>query len=104
MFSNALTAAIAVGSGDLLGANSRTENKNMKLNWDEIFRDTHLNSWPTAGLSIQNVNPSPSQGSRNIFKDDKDEIMAAAKKYGYQIVSEPNAKVVTYSKAPNIPS
>lgn len=52
--------------------------------WDEIFRDGHLHSWPTASLCIQNVNPSPSQGSRNIFKDDRKMIEAAAKSKGYR--------------------
>ncbi len=56
--------------------------------WDNIFKDVHLNSWPTASISIQDVNPSPSQGSRNIFEDDEKEIMKAANKYGYKTLGK----------------
>lgn len=55
------------------------------INWDDIFRDAHLHSWPTASLAIQNVNPKPSAGSRNIFEDDEKQIMAAAQRHGYSV-------------------
>lgn len=63
------------------------------INWDKEF------SKGDKSLSIQNINPSPSiEGSRNIFKDDKEEIMKAANKYGYIIISHPKAKIVSFLK------
>ena len=55
----------------------------MNVNWNKVFADAHLHSWPTASVLIQNVNPSPSQGSRNIFKEDEKEIVVAARMNGY---------------------
>lgn len=71
-------------------------NMTAKSYWDKAFAEAHLTSWPTAGLCIQNVNPSPSQGSRNIFKEDKDFILAAAKKHGYRQMD--SGKVVSFIK------
>ena len=68
-----------------------------RLDWNKIFGEAHLNSWPTASLSIQNAKP-PHETARNIFKDDEREIMAAAKTHGYRIVSPPKAKVVSFVK------
>lgn len=59
--------------------------KKMPFNWDKVFSEAHLHSWPTSSLMIQNANPSPSQGSRNIYKDDEKEILSAAKKHGYRL-------------------
>jgi hypothetical protein len=43
-------------------------------------------------ISIQNVNPSPSQGSRNIFAEDRPAIIAAALRHDYrQITVKPIA-------------
>lgn len=67
-----------------------------KFNWDKIFSEAHLHSWPTASLSVQNANPSPSQGGRNIFQEDKDEIMRAAHVHGFRIVSSLKAKVISF--------
>jgi hypothetical protein len=68
----------------------------MKLTgqWDKIFSEIHLHSWPTATITIQNVNPSPSQRSRNIFEEDEKEILKAAAKYGYVIIKK--GKIVTF--------
>jgi hypothetical protein len=66
----------------------------MKINWRQIFAEAHLHSWPTASLSIQNVNPSPSQGSRNIFEDDKKEIERAAFEFGYKRL--PGTKIISF--------
>jgi hypothetical protein len=52
--------------------------------WDRIFLEAHLHSWPTASLCISNLNPNPNaEGSRNIFKEDREEIESAAAKHGY---------------------
>lgn len=64
-------------------------------NWDQIFAEAHLHSWPTASLSIQNAKP-PHESARNIFKEDEREIMAAAFTHGYRIVS--GGKVVSFVK------
>lgn len=45
------------------------------MNYDDDFKNAHLNSWPTAFHSM----------ARNIFDRDKPQIMAAAKKHGYSI-------------------
>lgn len=68
----------------------------MNLDWNNIFSEAHLNSWPVAGLCIQNVSPSPSQGSRNIFAEDKKEILAAAKQFGYRTIY--SWKIVSFIK------
>lgn len=47
-------------------------------NWDKVFSEAHLNSWPTAGLSIQTT----------IIKENSDIIFATAKKYGYEVISK----------------
>ena len=68
----------------------------MSTDWDKIFREAHLHSWPTASLSIQNRNPSPGQGSRNIFLDEEKPILAAAKRHGYEIVTPLQSAVVSF--------
>jgi len=73
----------------------------MKLDWDTIFRDAHICSWPTASLSVQNAKP-PHETARNIFKDDEREIMAAARRYNYVIVSPPKAKVVSFVRRADV--
>ena len=72
----------------------------MVIDWDKTFGEAHLHSWPTASLSVQNAKP-PHETARNIFKDDEREIMAAAFKHGYRIVSPPKAKVVSFVKSSN---
>jgi hypothetical protein len=67
------------------------------MNWDQIFSEAHLHSWPTASLSIQNTNPSPGQGSRNIFQDDKAAILTAAQKHGYRQIS--HGRVVSFLRS-----
>jgi hypothetical protein len=66
----------------------------MKNNWQQIFAEAHLHSWPTASLCVQNVDPSPSQGSRNIFKDDEKEILRAAFEFGYERL--PGTKIISF--------
>jgi hypothetical protein len=68
------------------------------IDWNNTFSEAHKNSWPTASLSIQNAKP-PHETARNIFKEDQREIMAAAFKHGYRIVSAPSAKVVSFVKS-----
>ena len=63
----------------------------MTLDWDKIFSEA------SGSLSIQNAKPTH-ESSRNIFKDDKNQIMTAANKYNYQIISPPMAKVVSFVK------
>jgi hypothetical protein len=61
----------------------------MSLNWDAIFADNHLHSWPTNTLKIANHNPNPTAaGSRNIFKDDEKDILAAAEKHGFKMINK----------------
>lgn len=67
------------------------------IDWDFTFRTAHERSWPTAGLCIQNVNPSPGQGSRNIYREDEVKILAAARKYGYGILPGPQ-RIVSFVK------
>lgn len=65
----------------------------MKLNqqyWNEFFECAE---WT---LIIQNVNPAPHLGSRNIFHDDEPMIMAAAKKHGFRIQNSRKAKIVCF--------
>ena len=56
--------------------------------WNEIVRDAHLHSWPTASFMVSKVSPSPDRGSRAIFIEDKPEIMAAAEQHGYRLFWE----------------
>ncbi len=51
--------------------------------WDSIFASAHLYSWPTASLCI--ANSKPKEG-RNVFQEDEEEIMKAAKKHGYTMI------------------
>lgn len=68
--------------------------KDYKFDWEESFRDAHLNSWPVPTLIISKANPS---GKRSPW-DEKKEILEAAKKYGYAIIRE-SAKTVWFKKA-----
>ncbi len=69
----------------------------MKIDWKKQFAEAHLHSFPTAGLSIQNTKP-PHESARNIFQEDEKEIMEAANAFGYRIVSQPKARVVSFTK------
>lgn len=60
--------------------------------WDKIFSEAHLYSWPIAAVSIQSVKPP---GGRNIYKDDKDLIHKAAKQHGY-VLLESTPKIVSF--------
>lgn len=66
------------------------------IDWNKVFAEAHLNSWPTASLCVQNANPSSSQGGRNIFKEDERSIMEAAARHGYKISGSRNAKVISF--------
>lgn len=69
------------------------------IDWDKRFREAHQTSGPNAvSLCIQNTNPKPSAGSRNIFEDDEKEILAAAKRHGFKMVGDPKAKAVSFVK------
>ncbi len=57
----------------------------MKFDWNEIFKNAHLHSWPTASLTISKANPS---NKRSPYNDDKKEILEVAKKYGYEKISD----------------
>lgn len=70
-----------------------------KFNWDEIFRDAHLNSGSPEGrspasLCIQNVKPSH-ETAVNTFQRDKKEILLAAHRYGYKQLNE-TGKVISF--------
>jgi N-acetyl-anhydromuramyl-L-alanine amidase AmpD len=67
--------------------------------WNKIFSEAHTRSWPTASLCIQNRDPNPDQGSRNIFEEDEKEIMAAAKAYGYEMMLHTTDKTVSFFSA-----
>ena len=64
------------------------------LNWDNVFAKTEKS------IIIQNRQPphSSDQGGRNIFKEDKEEIMKAAKKYNFKIISKKGSKNVEFVK------
>lgn len=70
------------------------------IDWEKHFAEAHLKTWPPprASLCIQNRNPSPSQGGRNIFQDDREQIEAAAAKHGYRRISDLKAAVISYVK------
>jgi len=46
--------------------------------WNKSFSEAHLNSWPTAGISIQT----------QIVKANSDIIFQTAKKYGYEVLTK----------------
>jgi len=69
----------------------------VEINWDKVFSEAHLFSWPTASLSVQNSKP-PHESARNIFQMDKKKILQAAEKYGYKIISPDGSKVVSFLK------
>jgi hypothetical protein len=56
------------------------------IDWDKTIAENHLHCWPPehpAGFCVQNAKP-PHETARNIWKEDKDRILAAAAKYGYR--------------------
>ena len=63
------------------------------MNWDNVFKNAHLHSWPTATLCIQNIKPNGANG-RNIYEDDEKEIHIAAKKYGYECIG--GTKIISF--------
>ena len=67
------------------------------IDWDKIFAEAHLHSFPSPSLSIQNSKPKH-ETSRNIFQEDKVKILNAAQKYGFKIVSPKQSKVVNFVK------
>lgn len=64
----------------------------MKTDYLELFR---LARAARKSVRIQNVSPAPSQGSRNIFKEDQVAIEAAAQKHGFLTIQK--GKTVLYS-------
>lgn len=68
-----------------------------KLNWDLIFKEIHIHSWPIPSISIQNRCP-PGLNARNIFQDDRREILQAAKTHGYKLISKEGAGVMCFLK------
>lgn len=60
-----------------------------KSNWEAAFATAHLHSWPTASLSISNAEPTADQkahGKRNLYREDKAAIEAAARRHGYHAI------------------
>ena len=69
------------------------------IDWDKMFSEAHLHSGPkTASICIQNVNPKPSAGSRNVFQDDEKQIMVAAKRHGFVLIGDRKAKAISFVK------
>jgi hypothetical protein len=64
----------------------------MKIDWDKQF------SAAERSLMIQNRNPAPDQGGRNLFKEDRALIDAAAEKHGFylQKFTVDNPRAVSY--------
>lgn len=65
-------------------------------NWDKIFSEAHLNYWPlnhNPSLCIANTKP---KDGRNMFLEDRQEIMKAASKYGYTMVSKDTDRSVSF--------
>lgn len=54
--------------------------------WNAIFRDAHLHSWPTASLCVANFKP-PHPTARNVYQEDKGKIHEAAARHGYRLIS-----------------
>lgn len=74
----------------------------MKTNWREAFRDAHLGSWPPeapVGLAIAATKPKH-ESSRNLFKEDREEILKAAAEFGFKMVTPPgeSGRVVSFVK------
>ena len=68
--------------------------------WDEIFRDAHLSSGPaTSGLTVSKAVP---HGARDIWNEDKAEILAAASRHGYRVLTD-NNKIISFIKAKSNP-
>lgn len=74
------------------------------FNWDAVFRDAHLHSWPHAGLVISCAEPTSTQkdqGKRNLYREDRQEIHAAALKHGYRVIFK-SAKVIGFLRSSNL--
>lgn len=69
------------------------------INWDKEFEEAHLTSTPPHGLTIANFCPpsSTDRGGRNIYADDEEQILKAAKKHGY-VVLKRNSHDVQFIK------
>lgn len=71
------------------------------INWDKAFKDA-LNVYPAGtppSLCISNTNPNPNAtGSRNIFRDDERQIMAAAERAGFVMLGTRKDKSVSFVK------
>ena len=67
----------------------------MAIDWDKAFETAHMQSWPTAGLVVQNARP-PS--GRNTYADDKEQIHAAAARHGYRMIGGNKGKAVSFIK------
>lgn len=66
------------------------------IDWNKVFEEAHTTSWPIPSVCIQNVNPSPSQGSRNIHAEDRKEIEIAASRHGFRRLGSGKEKIVSY--------
>ena len=62
------------------------------IDWKLQFRSARDRG---CGVAVQNVSPSPSQGSRNIYEDDEKEILAAASEFGFVKVEGPR-KIISF--------
>ena len=68
------------------------------IKWLDIFKKAHETSWPPpASLCIQNAKP-PNETARNIYQDDKAQILAVAKECGFKCISPSTAKVMSFIK------
>jgi hypothetical protein len=58
------------------------------IDWDKTIAENHLHTWPPdhpASFCVQAVKP-PHETARNLFTDDKEQILKAAAKHGYKMV------------------
>lgn len=62
-----------------------------RFNWDEMFRQAGRS------LLVQNVKPRH-ETARNVFEEDEEQIMAAARSHGFVLVSSRKAKSGAFVK------
>ena len=61
--------------------------------WDKTFSENHLNSWGSvSSIVISKIKPNGTN-ARSIYNEDKEMILKAAKKYGYEKTWESNTVV-----------
>lgn len=68
------------------------------IDWLLAFKKAVPGPSGVTSVAVSNRSPSPSQGSRNIFKEDHEAILAYAEQFGFRRVSLLGDPIINFVK------